>query len=172
MKRFLVAMLLCFSSMSIFSQRLLFKGYEISGNAWEMKEILEKEAYIYHRADEGRILLTGSYLGYNESKIHLYKTKFTSKLFAVQVTLNCPYYTNTSDQYNFVKDLLSDKYGKPIPATEFQNRNTASFSMCISWKLSDGEIILCEEKADGAVTIFLHPTGWRSVRDAELFMDM
>lgn len=172
MKRIIVAILLCVISMSVFSQKLLFKGYEISGNAWEMKEVLEKEAYIYHCADEGRILLTGSYLGYSDSKIHLYKTKFTSKLFAVQISLNCPYYTNTIDQYNFVKDLLSNEYGKAIQATEFQKRNAASFSMCISWQLSNGEIVLCVDNMGDTVTIFLHPTGWRNVRDAELYMDM
>jgi hypothetical protein len=172
MKKILLVIVLCFICMNTFSQRLLFKGYEISGNAWTLKENLEKQGFRYVGVDSKVIELNGTYLGYYGSWVRLYKTFKTSKLYGIQVTIPRSEKEGWMSQYEQIKSIITNKYGQPREAESFERLYVGSFSMACRWVLSNGEIILANSDSNNLWCIMFLPFGWQELRNSELQDDL
>ena len=106
-----------------YSQHLRFKGIPLEGSLTNFVNQLKAKGFTYVGTEDGIALLQGEFAGYKNCIVGV--ATFSGTQNVCKVVNLFPDKENwsgvTSDYYG-LKDLLTEKYGKPISIEEFSDR--------------------------------------------------
>lgn len=101
------------------SEHLLFKGVPIDGTLDEYVSKMEQNGFNHMGTEDGAALLTGDFAGYKGCSVSVSTLKQKDLVYKIMVAFpDKETWSTLSGNYFDLKQLLSEKYGKPSDVAE------------------------------------------------------
>lgn len=101
------------------SQHLSFKGVPIDGTLDEYVQTMKQKGFDYIGTEEGIAILTGDFTAYKGCTLYVATLKQKDLVSKITViSPNCETWTTLANNYFSLKEMLTEKYGKPADVTE------------------------------------------------------
>lgn len=116
----LIAMLLALTSLAqTESPHLSFKGVPIDGTLNEYVQKMKQKGFDYIGTEDGIAILTGDFAAYKGCTIGVATLKQKDLVSKITVIFpNCETWSALTNNYYSLKEMLTEKYGKPADVTE------------------------------------------------------
>ena len=123
MKKIILSLTVMLMSVTVFAQaespHLSFKGVPIDGTLNEYVEKMKQKGFDYLGTEDGIAILTGDFAAYKGCTVGVATLKEKDLVSKITVIFpNCETWTRLSNNYFSLKDMLTEKYGKPTEVTE------------------------------------------------------
>lgn len=122
MKKILLSLFLVFTTLAAFTQtseHLKFKGVPIDGTLDEYVAKMKKNGFSYLGTDDGIALLNGDFAGYKDCYVGVSTLKQKDLVHKIAVVFpDKDTWSALSGNYFNLKNMLTEKYGKPSDAIE------------------------------------------------------
>lgn len=116
---FLTFLLICNITYSQSSEHLVFKGVPIDGTLNEYVTKMKQEGFTHLVTEEGVALLSGDFAGYKDCTIGVSILKQKDLVYKIGVLFpERETWSTLSGNYFDLKDMLTEKYGKPSDVIE------------------------------------------------------
>lgn len=132
MKKLILLLMVSLMSLTLNAQiespHLTFKGVPIDGTLNGYVQKMKQKGFDYIGTENGVALLKGDFAAYKECTIGVSTLKQKDLVSKITVIFpNCETWSALANNYFFLKDMLSDKYGKPADVVEtFQSYSETS----------------------------------------------
>lgn len=115
----LIYLTICSFTYSQSSEHLIFKGVPIDGTLDEYVSKMKQEDFTNLGTENETAILNGDFAGYKDCMIVVSTLKQKDLVYKIGVIFpNKETWSNLSGNYFDLKDMLTEKYGKPIEVTE------------------------------------------------------
>jgi hypothetical protein len=166
MKTFFTTLIFAFTTMLTFAQtseHLTFKGVPIDGTLDEYISKMKKSGFSHIGTEDGTAILNGDFAGYKNCYVGVSTLKQKDLVHKIAVIFpDKDTWSNLSGNYFDLKQMLTEKYGKPSDVVEkfdtySQPRDDGSKMTQVQldrckyysiWETDKGEIQLSIEKGD------------------------
>lgn len=167
MKRFFIALLVTLMSVATFAQtespHLSFKGVPIDGTLNEYIQKMKQKGFDYIGQEGGLAVLTGDFAAYNGCTIGV--STLNQKDLVSSIAVFFPYcstWASLSNNYYSLKEMLTEKYGKPVDVIEeFQGNHepTDDGSRMYAVKFDRCKYVTIFETPKGNITLNIAHNG-------------
>lgn len=101
------------------SPHLSFKGVPIDGTLNEYVQKMKQKGFTYMNTKDGLVLLKGDFAAYKECTIGVATLRDQDLVSKIVVMFpKCETWSALADNYYNLKEMLTEKYGKPANVTE------------------------------------------------------
>ena len=174
MKKILFMIMFCISSFMGFAQtdtHLKFKGIPITGSLNEFVTQLKNKGLVYQGSQDGIALLKGEFATFKDCNIGVATFDVTDEVCKVVAILpEKDSWNSVTGDYNTLKELLTQKYGKPevteifsgerVPSNDFLKFHALLDDECnysSKFNSEGGYIVLTMNKTDyNKASVILH----------------
>lgn len=123
MKKYLLSLMVFLMSLTMFAQaespHLTFKGVPIDGTLSDYVQKMKQKGFDFLGTEDGIAILTGDFAAYKGCTIGVATLKQKDLVSKITVFFpNCETWTGLANNYFSLKDMLTEKYGKPADVTE------------------------------------------------------
>lgn len=123
MKKIILSLMVSFMSLTSFAQtespHLAFKGVPIDGTLNEYVQKMKEKGFYYLGTEDGIAILTGDFAAYKGCTIGVSTLKQKDLVSKITVLFpNCETWATLANNYFSLKEMLTEKYGKPADVTE------------------------------------------------------
>lgn len=123
MKKIILSLTVMLMSLSTFAQaespHLSFKGVPIDGTLDEYVQKMKRKGFDYLGTEDGIAILTGDFAAYKGCTVGVATLKQKDLVSKITVIFpNCETWAGLSNNYFSLKEMLTEKYGKPAEVTE------------------------------------------------------
>lgn len=122
MKTFFTTLIFAFTTMLTFAQtteHLTFKGVPIDGTLDEYVSKMKKSGFSHLGTEDGTALLNGDFAGYKDCYVGVSTLKQKDLVHKIAVIFpDKDTWSNLSGNYFDLKQMLTEKYGKPSDVVE------------------------------------------------------
>lgn len=122
MKKILLSLFLVFTALVSFAQasdHLTFKGVPIDGTLDEYVAKMKKSGFSHLGTEDGTALLNGDFAGYKDCYVGVSTLKQKDLVYKIAVVFpDKDTWSALSGNYFNLKNMLTEKYGKPSDAIE------------------------------------------------------
>ena len=123
MKKIIFSLVVMLTSMTSFAQtespHLTFKGVPIDGTLNEYVQKMKQKGFDYLGTEDGIAILTGDFAAYKGCTVGVATLKQKDLVSKITVIFpNCETWAGLSNNYFSLKEMLTEKYGKPADVTE------------------------------------------------------
>lgn len=102
------------------TEHLKFKGIPMDCSVDEMARKLQAKGFRYEAKRDGIILMKGTFAGAPNCSIGLLPIEGGSKIRRVGISFpKCENWSCLEDKYNYLKDMLTQKYSQPLSIEKF-----------------------------------------------------
>ena len=123
MKELIISLLVSLMTLTSFAQtespHLAFKGVPIDGTLNEYVQKMKQKGFDYLGTENGIAILTGDFAAYKGCTVGVTTLKQKDLVSKITVIFpNCETWDGLASNYFSLKDMLTEKYGKPADVTE------------------------------------------------------
>ena len=123
MKKIILSLTVMLMSLTTFAQtespHLSFKGVPIDGTLNEYVQKMKQKGFTYLGTEDGMALLKGDFASYRGCMVGVATLKQKDLVSRITVIFpQCETWTALSNNYFTLKDMLTEKYGKPANEVE------------------------------------------------------
>jgi hypothetical protein len=124
MKKIIITMIVVLTAMTTWAQNqtsehLTFKGVPIDGKLSEYVLKMQKNGFTHVSTKDGAALLKGDFAAYKGCTIGVATLKQTDLVSKISVVFpECETWSSLSSNYFSLKEMLTEKYGKPSEIVE------------------------------------------------------
>lgn len=123
MKKIILSLTVMLMSLVTFAQtespHLTFKGVPIDGTLNEYVQMMKQKGFTYLGTEDGMAFLKGDFASYKGCMVGVATLKQKDLVSKITVIFpNCETWAGLSNNYFSLKDMLTEKYGKPAEVTE------------------------------------------------------
>lgn len=123
MKELIISLLVSLMTLTSFAQtespHLAFKGVPIDGTLNEYVQKMKQKGFDYLGTEDGIAILTGDFAAYKGCTVSVATLKQKDLVSKITVIFpNCETWAGLANNYFSLKDMLTEKYGKPANVTE------------------------------------------------------
>lgn len=165
MKKVVLCFLLfCLGHLMMAQGHMTFKGVEIDGSLSDMVAKLASKGFTYIGAEEDVALMSGDFAGYRDCQIAVLAMQETGMVNAIGVVFaNREEWSSIEGDYDKLKSMLTEKYGKPSRVIEeFQHGyvpdNWFKFHCLVSDQCTWASVF---ETPNGTIELFMQKVDYR-----------
>lgn len=123
MKELIISLLVSLMTLTSFAQtespHLAFKGVPIDGTLNEYVQKMKQKGFNYLGMEDGIAILTGDFAAYKGCTVGVTTLKQKDLVSKITVIFpNCETWDVLASNYFSLKDMLTEKYGRPADVTE------------------------------------------------------
>lgn len=123
MKELIISLLVSLMTLTSFAQtespHLAFKGVPIDGTLNEYVQKMKQKGFDYLGTENGIAILTGDFAAYKGCTVGVTTLKQKDLVSKISVIFpNCETWDGLVSNYFSLKDMLTEKYGRPADVTE------------------------------------------------------
>jgi hypothetical protein len=123
MKELIISLLVSLMTLTSFAQtespHLAFKGVPIDGTLNEYVQKMKQKGFDYLGTENGIAILTGDFAAYKGCTVAVTTLKQKDLVSKITVIFpNCETWDGLASNYFSLKDMLTEKYGRPADVTE------------------------------------------------------
>lgn len=123
MRKTIITLITLFFTLTIFAQtespHLSFKGVPIDGTLNQYVQKMKQKGFDYLGTEDGIALLSGDFAAYKGCIVGVATLKQKDLVSKITVMFpNCETWSSLANNYYSLKEMLTEKYGKPADVTE------------------------------------------------------
>jgi predicted nucleic acid-binding Zn finger protein len=164
MKKMVLSLMIAMMACAMMAQEhMTFKGVEINGPQKEFVEQLKEKGFVYDGEENGVVIMRGDFAGYGDCEVAVITAGGEDVVTAVGVMFHeREEWTAIEADYNTLKTMLIEKYGRPYNVVEeFNGRvfddNRLKFSYLTSDKCQWSSIF---ETELGVIELYIQQTSY------------